>query len=612
MFPSDRASQFGQKPPLWRYSAIVCIASVIFTGCMQQERTKATPPPPRYTSLPPKTLPAFMKGTILEAADVDNKEPYLVSGYGLVVGLANTGNNRGTPQAVVNAIIDEMVRHGLGSTDDRLKHYKPESMVQDPKTAIVEVFAYLPPGGRSGQRVDVFVQAVRNSETKSLARGHLYQTRLYVGGADPLNPKPKVNSYVRAAGAVFVNPAYATSLANGAVEQASLRSGTIMSGGVLTDDRPLKLRARNPQLTITRSIEMRIDQRFEERESNPIARTQDEGFVDILVPRSFNGDWEHFMGVATHLYLDVSPGLGSIRAKALAAEAIKPDAPLMDISYCWEGIGEEALPVIQKLYTHPSPEIAFSAARAGAFIGDSAADETIQEIARVDSNPFQLNAVKVLGALPASPRVDRMLSELLATKNALVRIEAYRVLAEHDSGAIISRAIDGQFTVDQVSTDGPPLVYATRSGIPRIAIFGQNLALNLPIMYNAMQDRLTICTAPDGKLVTIFDRTSNLRPGGVQAKIRPDLYEVIWRLAGGNDDGFRFGYSDLVGILQGLSNGKHISAAFVLQDLPGVQGELEDAPPIVDPKGQPTARSGQPAILDTPAPKNTITASGLK
>ncbi|HEV8293449.1 MAG TPA: flagellar basal body P-ring protein FlgI, partial [Tepidisphaeraceae bacterium] len=546
----------------------VYTALMLLSGCMVRERPpKAHLPPSKYPVLAQKNLPAFMKGTILEVAEVENKDPYLVSGYGLVVGLANTGDNRGTPQAVVNAMLDEMTRRRLGSSDDRLKHFKPEAMLNDPQTAIVEVYAYLPPGGRAGQRIDVFVQAVRNSQTKSLARGNLYQTNLFVGGADPLNPRPKPNVYVKAAGAVFVNPAYASE-GNKFADAASLRTGTIMSGGVMTDDRPLSLRARTPQLSIARSIEMRLDLRFEERQANPIAKTQDEAIVHVYVPRSFNGDWEHFVGVATHLYLDATPGAGVIKARMLAAEAIKPDAPLMDISYCWEGIGDESLSVIQKLYTNASPEVAFAAARAGAFIGDSSADETIQEIARNDANPFQLNAVKVLGALPASPRVDRMLTELLATKNALVRVEAYRVLAEHEANAVISRPINGQFTVDLVATDGPPLVYASRTGIPRIAVFGTNISLNQPIMYNAMDDRLTICTDSDGKSVTVFDRTDKLHPGGLQAKLRPDLYEVIWRLAGGNDDGFRFCYSDLVGILQGLSHGKHISAAFVLQDAP--------------------------------------------
>jgi len=314
--------------------------------------------------------------------------------------------------------------------------------------------------------------------------------------------------------------------------------------------------------------------------------------VDINTIRAWLG---HVSLETTNRYAEIDL---EMKAKALAAEAIKPGAPLMDISYCWEGIGEESLPVVQKLYTNASPDVAFAAARAGAFIGDSSADETMQEIARNDANPFQLNAVKVLGALPTSPRVDRMLGALLATKNALVRVEAYRVLAEHEATPIISRAIDGQFAIDQVATDGPPLVYASRTGIPRIAVFGQNISLNQPIMYTAMDDRLTICTAPDGKSITVFDRTSRLTPTGIQAQFRPDLYEVIWRLAGGSDEGFRFGYSDLVGILQGLSNGKHIPAAFVLQDAPGVKGEIEEAPPIVDPKGQPTAQAPPPTAFN--------------
>jgi hypothetical protein len=47
-----------------------------------------------------------------------------------------------------------------------------------------------------------------------------------------------------------------------------------------------------------------------------------------------------------------------------------------------------------------------------------------------------------------------------------------------------------------------------------------------------------------------------------------------------------------------LSSGKHVSAAFVLQDLPSVKGELEDAPPIVDPKGQPTAQAPPPTVFN--------------
>src|SRR6185295_7051316 len=142
---------------------------------------------------------------------------------------------------------------------------------------------------------------------------------------------------------------------NNPAEQGTLRNGTIMSGGVMTDDRPLKLRARNPQLSITRSIEMRIDQRFQENAGDPIARTQDEAIVSVFVPRSFNGDWEHFIGVAAHLYLDATPGTGLLKAKMLAAEAIKPNAMLMDISFCWKPSAMKRFPSFRSSTPIPRP-----------------------------------------------------------------------------------------------------------------------------------------------------------------------------------------------------------------------------------------------------------------
>src|SRR5262249_50665723 len=155
----------------------------------------------------------------------------------------------------------------------------------------------------------------------------------------------------------------------------------------------------------------------------------------------YKGDWEHFVGVCTHLYMDGSPGVAPFKAKMLAEEAVKPDALLQDISYCWEALGPDALPFIRPLYTNSSGDVSFAAARAGVYIGDSAAEDALLEIARTDGHTFQLNAVKILGSLNGSTRMDRMLAELLSAQNALVRIEAYRALTEHGSPAIISRQV---------------------------------------------------------------------------------------------------------------------------------------------------------------------------
>ena len=59
------------------------------------------------------------------------------------------------------------------------------------------------------------------------------------------------------------------------------------------------------------------------------------------------------------------PEVLAVRAQKLADEAVKPNAMLQDISYCWEGLDKAALPVLGKLMTHENPDVAFAAARAG-------------------------------------------------------------------------------------------------------------------------------------------------------------------------------------------------------------------------------------------------------
>ncbi|MCY2953433.1 MAG: flagellar basal body P-ring protein FlgI [Planctomycetota bacterium] len=574
-------------------------ALAVCAGCSSSDKPKGVPPSPRYANLGPKEkVPAFMKGTVYEVADVTNKDLYPVYGYGLVVGLANTGDNNGTSQALRNFMVDEMVRHGFGSQDERLRDMKPELMIRDPRCAIVEVYGFLPPGARAGQPMDMLVRAAQGSQTKSLARGILYRTDLFAGGLDSVRPVRRVNVYAKVQGPVFVNPTNVDPTTRPSA-LLSQRSGTVMNGGLVMADRPLKMRVRTPQLSVSRSIEMAIDQRFAD---DAAANTLDEGLVDVFVPQSFKGDWEHFIGVVTHLYLSRSPELAAVKGKLLVAEAQQPNAPLLDISYCLEGLGPDVIPFVQPLYTHASPEVAFAAARAAAFLGDAVAEEALLETARSDGHAFQWNAVKVLGSLPGSTRIDRMMSGLVSAKNAMVRIEAYRVLADHGSPSIISLTVRNAFVVDRIASEGAPLVYATRMGVPRIAVFGRSVPVNMPIMFTAMQGKFSISTSTDGKSVVLFDRTND-RSGGIQAQMRPDLHELIYRLGGGSDDGFRFEYSDLVGVLQGLSRGRHIGASFVLQDLPAMQDAIEEAPPIVDPTGRPPVESPLGPGVDVPSLK---------
>jgi hypothetical protein len=589
---------------LARGALVAAVVATIGLGCTESK--EANPKPlAKYSTLPPRPdLPEVLKNTVYEKTETQNLGPLLVSNYSLVVNLDDTGDST-APTPVREYIIKEMAKRGFGSQNTPgMEGMDPEKVLKDKRVAIVRVDGLIPVGARKGQSFDVQVSALDtgNNSTSSLAHGQLYSVNLSREGGDVRDPGQEVNLLATVADSpIFVNPAYAlTSHPNDPAARASLRYGIVMGRARTLTDRSIILRVRNPQYSTSRVIEGRINQRFQD---TTVARAFDEGLIQLFVPESFHGDWEHFLGLATHLYLPGGTAFNVEMAKRLAVEAAKPDAKLLDISYAWEGLSTDALPVITPLMTSSSPDVAYAAARAAAFIGDASAQEVLLEIAQTKHHPFQVSAVKTLGSLPPSPAISQMLRSLLDSDEDLVRIEAYRILAENQDSSIYSRLIPGnnpktaKFILDIVPSSGKPLIYATRRGLPRIAVFGGKPQVSLPVLFNAFDERLSIVSRANEQNVTIFYRDRNLPNGSITVASRPDVAELIARLGGeGPVDGVNldFCYADIVAVLQKLADDQQlvavassdsaqvVPAPFVLQSLPHMNDAIDSAPVIPD------------------------------
>lgn len=600
-------------------AAVVAAMLAGSVGC-----TPTNPPkqlPPRYETLPPKELPAFLRGTVLERMDHINDEPIQISAFALVVDLPGTGDGT-APTLVREYIMKELTRRGFGSVrQPELQQMTPERVVDDPgrRTAIVRVDGFLPPGIRKGQTFDVVVSALPESGVTSLAGGRLYRTELKWGGGDPRLPAGPVHTEGIAEGVIFINPSLMlnprTDAADGSSGRLSRRQGVIMDGGIANVDQPLILRMRSPQRSLIRQIEYRIAQHFLDP---TVASAKDEAILHLKVPERFNGDWEHFLGVAMNLFLDGTPETLVIRAQQLAEEALKPDAPLQNISYAWEGMGSVALPAILPLMEPGKPEgVQFAAARAAAFIGDPGAQTALLRMAMTEGHLFQTDAVRVLGSLRSTPMVNSAIRQLLESPSALVRIEAYRMLARNRDRSIVSVILpqpgrDERFVLDMVSSSQPPLIYATRSGIPRIAIIGSGLQIQTPITFTALDDRFMVTSRPGEPGILIFHRRDgSARPVQVSATQRLDEF-VGWIGGGSRDPMLRFDltYGEIVAILQALADQGRIvtggpaegqvAVNFVLQDAPGVEDLIADAPRIV-PRGR--EPSPEDPALGPPEPR---------
>jgi hypothetical protein len=586
-------------------------------GCVEQPEK---PKPPRYPDVGKREgIPSFMQDTVYEVTNLQNDQPFLVSGWGLVVNLDGTGGSRQLSNSVKAFMVKEMARKGFGSKlMPQFQNVAPEQILLDPNAAVVAVYGWLPPAAKKGQWFDVAIKAGADDVT-SLARGTLYDTELTIDGANVVDPNRRVNVWATAYGPVFVNPAVAlhSSRNPDGPTKRSLRVGTIMWGGQVLNDRPLLLQLRHPERRMARAIEYRVNEAFHQ---DKVCTAYDEGYCQLWLPEKYADDWEHFSKLVQHVYLHGgSEAFARKRARELADEARKPGAPLQDISYCWEGLGQFALPELGPLMVDPREDVRFAAARAAAYIGDpsGAAQRTLYDIARTDRSPFQIAAVQVLGKIPNTRAVNKLLRDLLDSDQTTVRIEAYKILARAGDPSISSRVISSareaanqKFVLDFVHCHGAPLIYATRTGVARIAIFGDVPQLTTPVTFTALNNNLMIASQPVGSDVTIFYRDAQLRRP-VQMSSPPDVGDVVARLAGQMDDGsgqLDFTYAEVLAILQGLSDqhllratsatGEALAAAFVLQADSGLRDEIDNAASIE--KGRPTGDGNAPKI-DAPA-----------
>jgi flagellar basal body P-ring protein FlgI len=593
-------------------------------GCTQAPQKQT----PKYTSLPNRDVPAYLEGTIYQYTDLTGTEPFPVSGFGLVTHLHGTGGSR-VPTPVRSFMVKELARH----FDNLATNYvSPEDILNSKDVAIVKIDGYLPPGARAGRDwnswFDVQVSALPDSDCTSLAHGVLFLADLKVNGANPSDPgNGMVTVKAQAAGEVFVNPAYVLdSTDQSPAAQRSRRTGIVMSGGRVMQDQPLLLRLRSPQRQMARAIERRIIERFQDvvdddlrpgtgtdaATDKKVADADDEGVIRVYVPKAYTGNWAHFAGIVTHLYLNGGDAVFAAKqAQVLADEAATdPKAPLLDISYCWEGLGQPARYAIEPLLSSDKPDVRFAAARAAAFLHDPSALPVLLSIAQSKGNPFRVSAVQVMADLPETPLVDRMCRSLLSCDEATVRLEAYKMLARHEDEdpSVYTRWITNGnhqvFALDIIHGDGPPMVWASRQGIPRVAVFGNQTSLDLPMMFEAMDRRLTISTDPNGKTVTIFYQGVD-QPKPVRVVTSPDIPEIVAALAGdGTITGpstMHLGYSDIVAILQSLiaerkvvevADSRRLLASFMLEDQVPV-AEPIDARPLLRNGSRPQSHGQQ-------------------
>jgi flagellar P-ring protein precursor FlgI len=213
---------------------------------------------------------AAASSRIKDLTSVEGARENQLIGYGLVTGLAGTGDGKVTQ--TIQSISNALQRFGINV---------PADLIKSGNVAAVMVTTDIAPSLRSGSRIDVAVSSL--GDAKSLQGGILLQTPLL--GADEI-------VYAVAQGAIAVGGFIGgTEGPGGATVQKNHPTvGTITNGAIVEREIPadvikdnsLNLVLRNPDFTSAARLAEAVNQAFPNA-----ALAKDSATVNVLIPKEY-------------------------------------------------------------------------------------------------------------------------------------------------------------------------------------------------------------------------------------------------------------------------------------------------------------------------------------
>lgn len=430
-----------------------------------------------------------------------------VRGFGIVTNLGKNGSGD-CPSAIREYLLDFMSREYMPSgPGTHRQKFSPQRLIDDESTAVVEVMGVVPPGAPRGTPIDLQVEAIPGTSTRSIEGGLLAPCELRIYDVNASGTGLLQGRLVAlASGPIFVNP-FEGGSATGIVNP---RRGFVLGGGKTAGERSVQLQLVEPSYPLARRLERAINERFGQRPKAAEAMSQ--GYLMLHTPRAYKDDPDRFISLVPYSSLQAEGGFKERKFRDLLALAESSPRELERISLAWEALGENILPLLRDHYTNSNAGVAYYATRAGLRLGDSQALSVMAQVARSGKQPFANGAVKEIANSKYKYAGDEILP-LLSGNNASLRVAAYEALANMGHPAIdrkifrnVLDRMQPNVVFDQIDTTGPALIYFRRTETPRLALLGKKVRVKTPMYYADADETVTITSADEPGKLTLFAR----------------------------------------------------------------------------------------------------------
>lgn len=558
------------------WCGIVVVGSSLgmLPGCAEAEwnpfRKKTVAPEPAPGEA--RQRDAMLADTIGEKCLLTDTQPLRLRGFGLVVGLGDQGGTD-CPETIREYLIDFLTKESIAHSNSNRPTISPERLLSSRDCAVVEIQGLVPAGAPADTRFDVQVQAI-GTQTRSIAGGFLLPCELKVfdtaaSGQGIVTGR----ALARGGGPIFTNPF------SGDAEASTSRlprRGAVLGGGRSLENRTVRLVLSQPSYSVARRIRDRLNERF--GPTPPVAEGMSEGYVVIRTPAAYANDPARFIDLSVHVLMENSPSFFERKLRELS-EMLRDDNEAMEhASLIWEAMGRPVIPHIQPLYTHADAAVRFYAARAGIRLRDGSAMTTLERFAETGDERYGLLAVREIGDC-GIPVAAARLYRLMESDNQDIRIAAYEGALNYRPATIHTARFPAPYdpasttvTLDVIDVRGKPLIYARRSREPRVAVFGRNMPVLLPVFFSRPDELVTINASAGADEMAVFCRTRTTRKLSDRIATPPRVADLVRTLAalpiadsGGRFAGIGLDYTTIVDVLSDLCGESTIPAHFALE-----------------------------------------------
>lgn len=524
---------------------LLLIACLLMTGCGPPAGSGE-----KEQVLAPET---DLGPTIGQLAEALLPEFIGVRGYGVVGGLETMGSSECPPQIrayLARYILKQLPEHRMDI----------EEFISGLDTAVVVVEAMMPTTGAQ-EGFDVMVTALPGTQTSSLENGQLYSVELKVAGAMALTMK----ILAEAEGPIFIDK-------TGTVE-TDKRSGYVLGGGTALSEYEINLALRQPDYRTASLIRNRLNERF----GKDVARAVSDSQIKVKIPAKYRRQKRRFISIVKATYLSETPELTRERIKTFVRTlAVSQNKEQSEIAL--EAIGNASLRKLAALLNLSNEQVRLRAGRCMLNLGSDAGLGCLREIAMDADSSYRIEALEAITEAANRNDASAISRRLLRDDDFDVRLAAYEQLRKLGDIAVTQNLIADNFYLEQISQTPYKTIFVSRSGPPRIVLFGAPLYCRDNVFVQSDDGNITI-NAPGGQKYVSIIRKHPRRPNVViQLKSSFEVADVIRVLCEQplkeadrpRHLGLNVSYADAIALLKKMCDRGVVQARFYAGGLPKI------------------------------------------